>query len=320
VPGIGLVAEATVPPAGTQAASVASPGVVSYVSPQKRLVALLLALPLVIPAGMHRIYVGKIGTGILWFFTGGMFMIGQIVDIVLILAGRFQDKEGRLLHHWTRPNPGQEAIPMYGRSATTVQTSTNQVSAVQARPPRQWSFFAGLLAFIGYILLIAGLLTGLAISLHLPWLIASGVPDHYLAQELERNFGYADWPNLVERIGWIVTAAFLLLALIFLILARRRHGIVHLVRAVAGIVLLTVSLACLYYALPGREVYLSPAFKVQASIGRPGPVLDQVLGAIQIPFVIGSVAALIVGLTVMSWPATRQRRQEKVLSEYDKAV
>jgi hypothetical protein len=209
---------------------------------------------------------------------------------------------------------------MYGQSATTVQTSTNQVSAVQARPPRQWSFFAGLLAFIGYVLLIVGLLIGLAISLHVPWLIASGVPDQDLAQEMEREFGYADWPGLVERIGWIVTGAFLLLALIFLILARRRHGISHLVRAVAGIVLLTVSLACLYYALPGKEVYLSATFKAQANTGRLGPVLDQVLGSIQIPVVIGFIASLIVGLTVMSWPATRQRRQEKALSEYDKAV
>ena len=221
-------------------------------------------------------------------------------------------------HHWTRPNPGQEAIPMYGQSATTVPTSTSQApaGAIQAKPRRQWSFFAGLLAFIGYVLLIVGLLIGLGFSLHLPWLVASDVLDPGLAQEMEREFGYADWPNLVEQIGWLVIAAFLLLAMIFLILARRRHGIGHLFRAVAGIVLLTVSLAFLYYALPGREVYLSEAFKTQAAAGR----VHQVLGAIQIPFIIGSVAVLIVGLTVMSWPATRQRREEKVLGEYDRTV
>jgi hypothetical protein len=267
----------------------------------------LLALPLVFPAGMHRIYVGKIGTGILWFFTGGMFMIGQIVDLILILAGRFRDKEGRLLHHWTRPQPGQEAIPMCGESATTVQTSTSQAPVVQVRPRRQWSFFAGLLAFIAYVLLIVGLLIGLGFSLHLPWLVASGVPDQYLARNLERDFGYADWPAFVERIGWIVCAAFLLLATIFLLLARRRHGIVHLVRAVAGVALLTASLACLYYALPGREVYLSNAFRSQVAENRAIPVLDQVLGAVQVLYVIGFVAALITGVTVMAWPAWELR-------------
>lgn len=34
--------------------------------------------------GLHRLYNGKIGTGLLWLFTGGMFGIGQFVDLLLI--------------------------------------------------------------------------------------------------------------------------------------------------------------------------------------------------------------------------------------------
>ena len=34
--------------------------------------------------GLHRLYNGKIGTGLLWMFTFGLFGIGQLVDLALI--------------------------------------------------------------------------------------------------------------------------------------------------------------------------------------------------------------------------------------------
>ena len=35
-------------------------------------------------AGLHRLYNGKIGTGLLWLFTFGLFGVGQVVDLFLI--------------------------------------------------------------------------------------------------------------------------------------------------------------------------------------------------------------------------------------------
>ena len=44
--------------------------------------------------GVHRFYEGKIGTGILWLCTLGLFGIGWVVDIVLIVTNRAKDKNG----------------------------------------------------------------------------------------------------------------------------------------------------------------------------------------------------------------------------------
>ncbi|MEI0611828.1 TM2 domain-containing protein [Brachyspira pilosicoli] len=57
----------------------------------------VVTLVLAIFLPVHRFYVGKIGTGILYWLTAGGLGIWYIVDIVMILLDKFTDKEGRKL-------------------------------------------------------------------------------------------------------------------------------------------------------------------------------------------------------------------------------
>lgn len=68
-------------------------------SSKSRGIALLLSL-LLGYLGIHRFYVGKIGTGILWLCTGGCFTIGWIIDNFMVLFGKFTDKDGKTLKNW----------------------------------------------------------------------------------------------------------------------------------------------------------------------------------------------------------------------------
>ena len=65
----------------------------SNVSKKNKITALILCV-LFGFLGVHRFYVGKVGTGLLYLFTGGLFLIGYIVDIILIITGKFTDKFG----------------------------------------------------------------------------------------------------------------------------------------------------------------------------------------------------------------------------------
>lgn len=68
------------------------------ISTRARSKTFLLSLLILIGfGGVHRIYAGKIWTGILQFVTGGGFVIWQIIDIIMILCGSFRDKEGRII-------------------------------------------------------------------------------------------------------------------------------------------------------------------------------------------------------------------------------
>lgn len=62
----------------------------SSVSSKSRWLALAICYFLGVFGG-HYFYVGRTGKGILYLFTGGLFCIGWLIDLVCIATGKFTD-------------------------------------------------------------------------------------------------------------------------------------------------------------------------------------------------------------------------------------
>nr|WP_303934994.1 TM2 domain-containing protein [Treponema denticola] len=65
-------------------------------SPRKKGTMLLLCLFLGI-FGIHRFYVGKYFTGILYALTMGLGYFGILFDLIMIVMGKFTDSDGKLI-------------------------------------------------------------------------------------------------------------------------------------------------------------------------------------------------------------------------------
>ena len=100
IPGTGLSYSTSKKMGAPTAAASADPIVPEVAVPvrsQKSKGAALVLCVLLGYMGIHRFYVGKIGTGILWLLTLGCFGIGWIVDIVMLCCNKFADKSGAII-------------------------------------------------------------------------------------------------------------------------------------------------------------------------------------------------------------------------------
>ncbi len=46
-------------------------------------------------SGLHRMYMGRWVSGLIWFFTGGLCLVGQIVDLFMMARMLQDSNEGR---------------------------------------------------------------------------------------------------------------------------------------------------------------------------------------------------------------------------------
>ena len=79
----------------------ATQNVQGFSESQKRIVPAMLLCFFFGFLGVHRFYVGKVGTGILQLLTFGGLGIWALIDFIMIVCGSFRDSEGHVINLWT---------------------------------------------------------------------------------------------------------------------------------------------------------------------------------------------------------------------------
>jgi len=157
---------------------------------------------------------------------------------------------------------------------------------------------------VGFICTVLAVIIGVITGLQLPHFIAAGWLNTSLASEAEQFFGYSQWPELVLRLGNIITAVLLLLAAVFMVMGRRHLGIRHLMRAIFG-------LGGLFFAImlftEGIEGY--PFGNVQESLnsGQIGPAFERLLDCCTSEEAVFAAFIFLVSIIILAWPPRRKQ-------------
>ncbi|HMB95940.1 MAG TPA: TM2 domain-containing protein, partial [Tepidisphaeraceae bacterium] len=264
----------------------------------KRTWALMLALFWFVGAGgIHRLYVGKIGTGIIWLLTGGLFGVGQLIDVIKIHNGTFTDANGRRLLLWDDGDVLQSPLPTSQTARDRMGTSAR---GERARQNGLLSALAGWLLFIGTVV-------GLAIALDLPNAANVGIFGPKFTNNLQANVfnGYPQWPELAHKLGVVIMAIVFLIGVVAMLFARSHGGVAYQIRgglAVAGLIL-TTAILHLAFAFTTAWTDMAPQLaqkKIPAAI-------DTFLNHWRGDWAAGAGLVFLVSIVLMAWPAKPQK-------------
>jgi hypothetical protein len=294
--------------------------------------------------GLQRFYVGKIWTGLLWFFTGGCFGIGQIVDAIRIATGHFTDKQGRRLVVWTdyeeldyagqgrapgwetpppSPHDGPNAPASPAAAATDESNAGRQAASPTAPAPalqhlEMWASQVlmrpnrtnPLLAALGGLLMILSLISGLIGTLSRPAMTVVAAFDKNLPTWFD-SFMAGSWQGTLDSLQMALSVGLMFLAILVLIVARRWAGGAHMFRAIVGAIGMLVSLHLSNAALRFDRIDWAD----KASLVRAGYIQDVLREVLSNAYTGGFVLAglmMLGSVLVLAWPPRRQEQMPAV--------
>lgn len=265
------------------------------VPPRFRMPALILSLvPLVMMpmCGLHRFYVGKAYSGVLYMATLGLFGVGQLIDVILIALGEFRDAEGRLLIAW-RSSPDE---------LSTIGERVNSLSVV----PSPRTLFSDGLAVIGGLALAVTVMVGLVLAIDVPEMIAADVFRGFdlTGSDLDAVFGTHIWPELLRELLQILTGILAVITAGLLLASRCSFGVTHMMRVPVAFGAFGITFGVLFEAFY-RISWGRVADDVRQE--KLGLALKEFLsGNDFIPSLIGAAVAFAVGLLILAWPPRRE--------------
>ena len=121
--------------------------------------------------GAHHFYAGRIGRGVLYLCTLGIFGFGWFIDIILILTDRFQDSYGRRIVR--DPNPVRRDMRMQRRDASPEWESGAFTSGSRGVTGRKKKMFIFMVVFM--VLTVLSLLVGAGATIFVVLAVVFGV-------------------------------------------------------------------------------------------------------------------------------------------------
>jgi hypothetical protein len=235
--------------------------------------------------GIQRMAVGKVWTGLLYFFTLGLFGIGQVLDVILILAGRFTDAQGRPVVQWEREPPG---APRRGLPGSMAGPNVPSVQGARRAVGRLGSALMGL---AGGLIMLVSLGLGLVWATRLPFVLR-GVEGYELAH-VE--------PMLITRVLELAMWLAALLAAVLMTLLRRRQGAAAMFRGVLGLGLLVGAVFALAESLGPVDASWYLLVGEQLDGSTPGKAVEMYLERFDPWGGLASLGLVMAGVFALAW-------------------